>query len=95
MARRNRSRRLLVDEAKSGLDRFKGEVMRQQGYAVSPDQPNRVKFEVARKMGIPLEEGYNGNLSTAQAGKIGGQIGGTMVREMIRLAQQKLVESYR
>ena len=91
MARR-RNRRPVVPEAGQSLDRFKAIVMSNQGYRVDPNQPDNVKFEVARSLGIPLSKGYNGQLSTEDAGKIGGQIGGKMVREMVRLAQQRLVE---
>lgn len=87
MARR-RSRRPIVPEAAGALEQLKLEVMRDAGYQAN--QPQNVKFEVARTLGIPLEQGYNGNLSTENAGKIGGQIGGRMVREMIRIAQERL-----
>ncbi|MCS7461791.1 alpha/beta-type small acid-soluble spore protein [Paenibacillus doosanensis] len=92
MARRNRNR-LVVPNASAGMEQFKGEVMRRQGYEVNMNRPDDVKYEVARSLGIPLEaQGGNGQLSTEQAGKIGGQIGGSMVKEMIRMAQQKLAE---
>jgi small acid-soluble spore protein D (minor alpha/beta-type SASP) len=41
-------------------------------------------------MGVPLQQGNNGKLTTVEAGKVGGKIGGSMVREMIRMAQEKL-----
>ena len=34
---------------------------------------NRFKQEVASEIGVPLKEGYNGDLTSAQAGSIGGQ----------------------
>lgn len=89
MARR-RSNRLIVPEASQEMERFKGEVMRRNGYAVNMNEPQNVKYEVARTLGIPLSKNGNGNLTTEQAGKIGGQIGGNMVKEMIRIAQEKL-----
>ncbi|MFC4779480.1 small, acid-soluble spore protein, alpha/beta type [Paenibacillus sp. GCM10023252] len=92
MARRSR-RKLLVPGAEQAMSRFKGEVMRQEGYTVNPERPDDVKIEVAEALGIPLQSGYNGNLKTEDAGQIGGQIGGTMVREMIRMAQEKLANS--
>jgi hypothetical protein len=95
MARRRSNRRLVVPGAEQSLDQFKAQVMRQQGYQAPPDRPDMVKYEVARSLGIPLEPGNNGNLTTEQAGKIGGQIGGTMVRELIRMAQQQLVQNRR
>ncbi|KKM09022.1 spore protein [Clostridiales bacterium PH28_bin88] len=55
---------------------------------------DRFKYEVARELGIPLSPGYNGDLPSREAGriggKIGGKIGGHMVRDMIRLAEQQL-----
>jgi small acid-soluble spore protein D (minor alpha/beta-type SASP) len=89
---RRRGRSLLIPEAAQGVERFKGEVMRQKGYQVNMNEPQNVKYEVARSLGIPLSSKYNGKLSTELAGRVGGQIGGTMVREMIRMAQQKLLE---
>jgi hypothetical protein len=80
-----------VPEASQGMERFKGEVMSRYGYTVNTAEPQNVKFEVAKTLGIPLSQEGNGNLTTEQAGKIGGQIGGSMVREMIRMAQQKLM----
>lgn len=74
------------------MQRFKAEVMRREGYAVDPNRPDDVKFEVARELGVPLRPGENGNLTTESVGQVGGKIGGTMVREMIRLAQQQLSE---
>lgn len=72
------------------MSAFKAEVMRREGYVVNPSRPDDVKYEVAKSLGIPLEPGYNGQLSTEDAGHIGGQIGGKMVKELIRMAQEKL-----
>lgn len=90
MARR-RSRQPLVPGSGTSLDYFKATVMQKKGYAVNPNEPNNVKFAVAKSIGVPLQQGYNGHLSTEDAGKIGGEIGGAMVREMIRMAQESLV----
>jgi small acid-soluble spore protein D (minor alpha/beta-type SASP) len=92
MARRRSGRRLVVPEAKQGVELFKAEVMRRQGYNVDPNNPDSVKFEVAKTLGVPLKPDGNGHLTTEAAGKIGGQIGGSMVREMVRLAQQQLLQ---
>ena len=50
---------------------------------------NRFKQEVASEIGVPLKEGYNGNLTSAQAGSIGGE----MVRKMIRSQEEKMSSS--
>lgn len=94
MARRKR-RSYVVPGVGQSMENFKAEVMRREGYAVDPNRPNDVKYEVARQMGVPLQPGFNGNLSTESVGHVGGKIGGTMVREMIKLAQQKLTEQQR
>jgi small acid-soluble spore protein D (minor alpha/beta-type SASP) len=91
MARRGR-RRLLVQGAEQGMQTLKADVMRQEGFAVNPNRPDDVKVEVARSLGVTLEPGDNGDLRTEDAGRIGGRIGGAMVREMIRMAQEKLTE---
>ena len=44
------------------------------------------KMETAREVGINLKEGYNGDLTSRQAGSIGGQ----MVKKMIERAEQNL-----
>ena len=40
---------------------------------------NRFKEEVASELGVPLKDGYNGDLTSRQAGSVGGQ----MVKKMI------------
>ncbi len=40
---------------------------------------NRFKMEAANEVGVPLKNGYNGDLTSQQAGSIGGQ----MVKKMI------------
>ena len=39
---------------------------------------NKFKMEAATEVGVPLKEGYNGDLTSRQAGSIGGQ----MVKKM-------------
>lgn len=85
-----RKRRPLIPEAREALDSLKADVMKQRGYVVSKENPDQVKYEVAADMQIPLSRGSNGNLTSHQAGKIGGQIGGSMVKEMVRLAQERM-----
>ncbi|KHD85073.1 alpha/beta-type small acid-soluble spore protein [Heyndrickxia ginsengihumi] len=85
-----RKRKPLVASSRNALDQFKAEVMKKQGYDVPLDHPDAVKYEVAKEQGIPLKKGYNGSLTSEQAGKVGGPIGGNMVKEMIRMAQEQL-----
>lgn len=47
---------------------------------------NRFKMEVANELGVPLQNGYNGNLTSAQAGSVGGE----MVRQMIKRQEENM-----
>ena len=47
---------------------------------------DRFKMEVASEIGVPLKDGYNGDLTSAQAGSIGGE----MVRKMIKNQEQQM-----
>lgn len=49
------------------------------------------KHEVAKELGIPLDQGHNEDLTTSEVGKIGGKIGGAKVKKLIELAEQNLV----
>ena len=47
---------------------------------------NRFKYEVANEIGVPLKEGYNGDLTSAQ----NGYVGGYMVKKMIEEQEKKM-----
>ena len=47
---------------------------------------DRFKMEAAAEVGINLKQGYNGDLTSRQAGSIGGQ----MVKKMIESYEQNL-----
>ena len=47
---------------------------------------DQLKYEVAAEVGVPLNQGYNGDLPARDAGKVGGQ----MVKRMIQVAEQSL-----
>lgn len=84
----SRKKKILVPEARQQLDRFKKQVMKAKGFEA--EDANSVKYEVANELGIRLSQNDNGELTSAQAGKIGGPIGGNMVKEMVRLAQEQM-----
>ena len=44
------------------------------------DAMNRFKMEAANEVGVNLKQGYNGDLTSRQAGSVGGQ----MVKKMIQ-----------
>ena len=47
---------------------------------------NRFKMEAASEVGVNLKEGYNGDLTSRQAGSIGGQ----MVKKMIEAYENSI-----
>lgn len=47
---------------------------------------NKFKYEVASEVGVNLKQGYNGDLSSRDAGRIGGQ----MVRKLIETAEKQI-----
>ncbi len=47
---------------------------------------DRFKNEVASELGVNLKEGYNGDLTSREAGSIGGE----MVRRMIRKQEESM-----
>ncbi len=48
---------------------------------------DRFKTEVASELGVNLKEGYNGDLTSREAGSIGG---GEMVRRMVKSYEESL-----
>ena len=52
------------------------------------DALNKFKYEVASEVGVNLKDGYNGDISAKDAGKIGGN----MVRKMIQQAEDNMTK---
>lgn len=50
------------------------------------DSLERFKYEVASEVGVNLKNGYNGNISARDAGKIGGN----MVKKLIEQAENQM-----
>ncbi|MFP4697438.1 MAG: alpha/beta-type small acid-soluble spore protein [Eubacteriales bacterium] len=50
------------------------------------DALNKFKYEVANEIGVSLKQGYNGDLTSAQAGSVGGE----MVKRMIASQEQQM-----
>lgn len=62
----NGNNRVLVPQAKEGLNKF--------------------KMEAAKEVGTNLKEGYNGDLTSREAGSVGGQ----MVKKMVEAYEKGL-----
>ncbi len=47
---------------------------------------NKFKYEIANEIGVPLKKGYNGDLTSAE----NGYVGGYMVKKMIEAQEKKM-----
>ena len=47
---------------------------------------DNMKYEIARELGVNLKQGYNGDLTSRQAGSVGGQ----MVKKMIKSYEESM-----
>jgi len=47
---------------------------------------DKLKYEIAAEQGVNLKEGYNGDITSRDAGKIGGN----MVKKMIEYAERNM-----
>ncbi len=47
---------------------------------------DQYKYEVANEIGVPLKQGYNGDLTSAQNGSVGGY----MVKKMIESQKRQM-----
>ena len=48
---------------------------------------NKFKYEVASEVGVTLKDGYNGDIASRDAGRIGGN----MVRKLIETAERQMI----
>ena len=55
-------------------------------YAEAKEAMNRFKMEAANEVGVNLKQGYNGDLTSRQAGSVGGQ----MVKKMIKSYEESM-----
>jgi small acid-soluble spore protein D (minor alpha/beta-type SASP) len=83
----------MVSNNNGNMSQFKADVMRKKGYHVDPRHPDQVKYEVADEVDVPLKKGYNGDLTSKQAGKVGGNIGGPMVHDLIKMAKAAFTDN--
>jgi len=47
---------------------------------------DKMKYEIATQLGVNLKQGYNGDLTSREAGSVGGE----MVKRMISYASQNM-----
>lgn len=86
---RNKNK-IVVPEAREALNHLKLSVTNQGGSTTKENI-----YETAKEVGVPFKKGYNGDLTSRQAGKVGGNIGGKMVHELVKMAEQQLQQKYK
>ena len=64
-------------------------ISNQSGVPQAKEALNKFKYEVANEIGVPLKQGYNGDLTSAQAGYVGGY----MVKKMIEAQERQMAGS--
>ncbi len=47
---------------------------------------DKMKYEVAGELGVNLKQGYNGDITSREAGKVGGN----MVKKMVQYAKDNM-----
>ena len=52
----------------------------------SKEALNKFKYEVASEVGVNLKQGYNGDLSSRDAGRVGGN----MVKKLMETAEKQM-----
>lgn len=87
MARR---RKLLVPEARDGVDQLQTEVM-SEALGRNFHSKEEIKVELAKQLDVPYHQhGSNGDMRAEDAGKIGGSMGGKLVQELVRMSLKSL-----
>lgn len=85
----------------SSLNNLKYEVSKELGYINSGPQEyqsflSNAKYETASELGISLNKGYNGDITSRDAGRIGGniggRIGGNMVKKLVAYAETNMAK---
>jgi len=54
--------------------------------AGAKDALNKMKYEVASQVGVNLKQGYNGDISSKDAGRVGGNI----TKKLIQMAESQM-----
>ena len=55
-------------------------------YASGKEKLNNLKYEIANEVGVNLKQGYNGDLTSKEAGYVGGY----MVKRLIEQAERSM-----
>lgn len=62
------------------------EPQQDQAYGKAKEAMNNMKYEIANQLGVNLKKGYNGDLTSREAGYVGGY----MVKKMIEDSEKSM-----
>ena len=84
----SKTARMEVPQAKESMDKYINIVLFEANRLkeLTNDAMDKFKMEVASELGVNLKDGYNGDLTSKEAGSIGGE----MVRQMIKKQEESM-----
>ncbi|SFI95757.1 small, acid-soluble spore protein, alpha/beta type [Thermoflavimicrobium dichotomicum] len=88
MARRKK-RQPLVPEARQELDQLQVKLIN-QALGTQAKNPEEMKMEMAKQLGILYNQQGNEDMKAKDAGKIGGAIGGQLVKKLVQMSLDAL-----
>lgn len=82
--------KIIVDKKNGDKKTEVRKVPRNKASPKGKEKLNKMKFEIANELGVNLKQGYNGDLTSRNAG----QIGGNMVKKMVKYAEENMPDNY-
>jgi small acid-soluble spore protein D (minor alpha/beta-type SASP) len=86
---RRRKRRPLVADSRYQLDHLQTKLI-SEDLGRSFANKEEAKLELAKELGVPLKSGSNRDLRSKDAGKVGGAMGGRLVKELVAMSLKSL-----
>ncbi len=91
---RRRKRNPIVPAARAGLDQLLTKLTSEElGREFSTKE--EAKMELAKELGVPLKASNNQELKADDAGKVGGAMGGRLVKELVEMSLRSLPQNNR
>jgi hypothetical protein len=91
---RNRKRKPLVPQAREKLDQLQTKLLSDE-LGQEFHSKDEAKLELAKELGVPLKAGSNASLTAGDAGKVGGAMGGRLVKELVAMSLKSLKKNNR
>ncbi|WP_028778178.1 alpha/beta-type small acid-soluble spore protein [Shimazuella kribbensis] len=86
---RRRKRNPLVPGSRAQLDNLQTKLISEE-LGKSFANKEEAKMELAKELGVPLKAGSNRDLRSEDAGKVGGAMGGRLVKELVAMSIKSL-----